>query len=1306
MGRAARVLALAAASLSMLGASPAASADPDTATTLVPVNLGPIHIGAPGVDAEGAELAFDGSNFLVVWHAGATVYGALVSPQGTVVAPGIVTLSTTGYDPSVAFDGTNFFVVWAAGNEEVHGVRVTTGGIVLDTTPIVVGHDTKQRPTPVAFDGTNYIVVWRTLADAVQAARVSPAGVPQPEFNVGGGFYPQVACAGAECLVAWHQHGTALDVYGRLVHANGSLSAAFPVSAEAADQHHVSVASDGSGYLALWQDARAGNQENFSGAYAARIAANGTVLDDPAIVVSKYHWSQGSRPSAAFDGTDYVAAWSQYHFPVDHRLSDIYLRRIASAGGFMDAEPVPVATGFFHQVEPVVGAAGNRYVITLNDYGPPCPYPSACVAIGLLDRVAAGPAGPVPADLPPVASTWERLPSPIDAPIHSVWAFGNGSAFAGTDPDGGAPPWDQNPLLEWDGTAWSIATMLPNARKFGIWGTGPTRVFTIGGVGNMVLWDGSTATVGGGLFNSTGPLTPLGTSIWGFGEWNIFMAGVDGVTARHFGTDFGTWHGPACLSWDDGSGAYWGKWVCERIRGSLDNWDVWGAAPNDVFVVGELGTLAHFDGTKWTLVPVPTRQSLNGVWGTCSGDVFAVGDYGTILRYDGSTWTEQQSPTTENLYAVAGFDGSHVYAVGNTGAIVSYDGASWTREAGGTDNTLEDVAVGESVVWVVGSGGTILRKQLAIFDTSAPENPVLASQSHPAGTWKSNSTVEVSIAGGCDDGRGIGGFSTAFDNSPTTVPDAVEDLDEGTVKDSETLGHGEWYFHLRTVDRAGNWGGEAVHAGPFLVDTTPPSEGALTSPSHTVGKPSIDSVVNIHWHDASDAGSGIAEYSFLWDNAPATVPDTDAEVDDSDRGRSTRLGDGTWYFHLRTKDKVGNWSGGSHIGPFVIDTRAPTPAIPTSPSHPIFTPSADNTVEIALAGAADEFSGVDGFSYVWDQCPDCDPPKTKQLEETATRLTSPPLADGDWWFHVKTVDNAGNWSGMQPVGPFRIDTVAPQTTIDLGPMGATNDSTPTFGFSANEPGVSFGCRVDASVFAACTSPHTTAALADGARSLEVRATDGAGNTDASPASRLFTVDTVAPQTSIDAGPEGPTSDLTPTFAFSASEPGAGFECRLGGAGFAACTSPYTTASLGNGAHSFDVRARDQLGNVDATPASRSFTVGTLVRRAVVGLASQSVAVTRTGIAAVRLGCGSQAACAGVLRLEATVDGKRRKLELGRRSFSIPAGRASTVKVKLSRRGLAIVRRLGRLRARAVIVTRQQGRGKTTVSRAITLKARR
>src|SRR5207248_3756454 len=54
--------------------------------------------------------------------------------------------------------------------------------------------------------------------------------------------------------------------------------------------------------------------------------------------------------------------------------------------------------------------------------------------------------------------------------------------------------------------------------------------------------------------------------------------------------------------------------------------------------------------------------------------------------------------------------------------------------------------------------------------------------------------------------------------------------------------------------------------------------------------------------------------------------------------------------------------------------------------------------------------------------------------------------------------------------------------------------------------------------------------------------------------------------------------------------GSTFECRVDGGSWSACTSPHTTAALGEGSHTFDVRATDAAGNTDGTPASHAWSI--------------------------------------------------------------------------------------------------------------------
>src|SRR5262249_47433561 len=93
-------------------------------------------------------------------------------------------------------------------------------------------------------------------------------------------------------------------------------------------------------------------------------------------------------------------------------------------------------------------------------------------------------------------------------------------------------------------------------------------------------------------------------------------------------------------------------------------------------------------------------------------------------------------------------------------------------------------------------------------------------------------------------------------------------------------------------------------------------------------------------------------------------------------------------------------------------------------------------------------------------------------------------------------------------------------------------------------------------------------------------------------------DSAAPDTTITSGPTGTTNDSTPTFGFSSSESGSSFECRFDTAPFAPCSGPGAThtpnTALPDGEHVFEVRAIDAAANVDPTPASRPFTVNTVI----------------------------------------------------------------------------------------------------------------
>jgi hypothetical protein len=185
------------------------------------------------------------------------------------------------------------------------------------------------------------------------------------------------------------------------------------------------------------------------------------------------------------------------------------------------------------------------------------------------------------------------------------------------------------------------------------------------------------------------------------------------------------------------------------------------------------------------------------------------------------------------------------------------------------------------------------------------------------------------------------------------------------------------------------------------------------------------------------------------------------------------------------------------------------------------------------------------------------------------------------------------------------------TTISSGPKDPTNQTAASFAFSGADDldaasQLRFECRLDHPVsdWANCTSAKSYGGLGAGRHSFEVRATDRAGNVG-SPAPHSWTVDTTPPQTTIDSAPRAQTNSTTATFTFSSTEARSTFECSLDGAAFSACSSPREYTGLAARTHQFQVRATDEAGNADSSPASHSWTIDTSAPETSIGSAPPS-----------------------------------------------------------------------------------------------------
>lgn len=152
---------------------------------------------------------------------------------------------------------------------------------------------------------------------------------------------------------------------------------------------------------------------------------------------------------------------------------------------------------------------------------------------------------------------------------------------------------------------------------------------------------------------------------------------------------------------------------------------LWAGGDDDVWAVGGFagrdGFAWHYDGDVWSSVPLPDdlpRTSegeippLLKVWGRSGDDVWLVGGLGTILHWDGSALTRVESGTTEQLFTVNG-DADTVVTVGggSRGVLLRNDGDGFVDDTPTGANLLQGVDIdADGTIWASGERGQLWAK--------------------------------------------------------------------------------------------------------------------------------------------------------------------------------------------------------------------------------------------------------------------------------------------------------------------------------------------------------------------------------------------------------------------------------------------------------------------------------------------------------------------------------------------------------------------------------------------------------------------
>jgi fibronectin type 3 domain-containing protein len=168
-----------------------------------------------------------------------------------------------------------------------------------------------------------------------------------------------------------------------------------------------------------------------------------------------------------------------------------------------------------------------------------------------------------------------------------------------------------------------------------------------------------------------------------------------------------------------------------------------------------------------------------------------------------------------------------------TGVVVDNTLTSGTLTFNGTNIPISITggSFGQGIVLAEGNntisvtaGGHSFGPIAVKLDTTPPtEVAGLTSTTHQIKTYSKEKVITVSWGAATDATSGLDGYSILWDTSPTTLPDTTKDIAGSvTSTSSSTLPDGiKYYFHIRSVDKVGNYQKDAVHIGPFYIDAIP-----------------------------------------------------------------------------------------------------------------------------------------------------------------------------------------------------------------------------------------------------------------------------------------------------------------------------------------------------------------------------------------------------------------------------------------------------------------------------------------------------
>jgi hypothetical protein len=390
------------------------------------------------------------------------------------------------------------------------------------------------------------------------------------------------------------------------------------------------------------------------------------------------------------------------------------------------------------------------------------------------------------------------------------------------------------------------------------------------------------------------------------------------------------------------------------------------------------------------------------------------------------------------------------------------------------------------------------------------------------------------------------------------IPEPWKACDGGSITEGSLL-DGDYLFEVAGTDEHGNVDPSPASRSfsigstgpPVSIDVHPPADTTERNVRFAVsGAPDID---------------GLECRLLRLGGSAAWQPCADGvEVDHGP------LVDGLWNFQTRAL-AVGSWTSPPAEWLFRVDNDGPEIVFDQAPWHVTQRPVANfifHPNEAVVGGLTCRLDS--GASQ------DC----------SSARFDASNLESGPHVLEVSAVDVLGN-EGTTSF-EWAIDTTPPVASILSGPSGYTRTKEAKFLLGSSEPLGGFKCKVDDEPLWFCPDNVKYFALNEGPHTFTAHALDARRNLSG-PITRTWTQDSIAPNTTITAGPTGKTKLRSATFRFVANESNATFQCKLDASIFKNCSSPTSYSGLTFRTHTFTVRAKDAAGNI-GPGISRTWTV--------------------------------------------------------------------------------------------------------------------